>query len=384
MLCACRRAALTISTRFASSQPRALRPKKGKSHGPRPPRGLVDMKTVTSVGGRGGDGCVSFLSVWCNAEAGPDGGDGGNGGDVILQASTSVKDLHHVHSTLKGNDGIPGSNKNCYGANAKPLVVPVPLGTIVRKGQADGEITADLEAPDTQFVAARGGLGGKGNKFFTTDTNQCPEVAEIGGEGERNKYTLEIRSIAHIGLIGFPNAGKSTLLQAITRARPKVAPYPFTTLQPYLGVIPFSDYQQVIVADLPGLITDAHLNRGLGHAFLRHTTRCLALMLVIDLAQEWPQPIEELQVLRNEIRQYSSAMARERPWAITANKIDLPLAQENLHLLQKELPLVLEKSEPAPASVTAVSGKVGTNLPELVSVMRKLYDENIPDNEDDL
>ncbi|XP_059490481.1 GTPase Obg [Neocloeon triangulifer] len=385
MYCACRRVFfLPGLLRFASSSgPKALRPKKGKSQSLIPPKALVDFKIVKAFAGKGGDGCVSFAQTYSKAEAGPDGGDGGNGGDVIFQACANVSGLNNISTDIKAPPGIKGKNKELHGANGQNLLLKVPIGTIIKE---EGKEIMDLAEDGVKFVAARGGAGGKGNKFFATDTNQTPEIAELGMEGDYKVLSLEIRSMAHIGLIGFPNAGKSSLLQSITRARPKVASYPFTTLGPYLGVIPYNDYRKLIVADLPGLIQGAHKNRGLGHSFLRHATRCLSLVFVVDLAQPWPQPLHELYTLREELRQYSESVAQQRGWAIAANKIDLQLAQENLPLLEKEAEEFLaHPGEPKPFMIVPISAKTGQGMPTFVQEMRRLAEESgFLSDEDDL
>jgi len=211
-----------------------------------------DAKRIRAIGGKGGDGCVSFLQLWCNERAGPDGGDGGHGGHVVFQASNDVRNFNHVGSILKAEEGERGSSKDCHGKNAKHSVIKVPIGTVIRNAQ--GLIVGDLGQADLMFVAARGGAGGKGNRFFTTDKETSPKVCEYGPSGEDLSYTLELRSMADVGLIGYPNAGKSTLLNALTRAKPKVAPYAFTTLRPHLGTVQYDDHVQLTIADLPGLV----------------------------------------------------------------------------------------------------------------------------------
>ncbi|XP_014210209.1 mitochondrial ribosome-associated GTPase 2 [Copidosoma floridanum] len=345
--------------------PKALRNTKPKSK-----RGtlqyFVDIKQVRVEGGKGGDGNVSFLQVWCNDKAGPDGGDGGNGGHVIFEVTPDIKDLSSVQSILKADDGENGGNKDCFGKSASHKIVKVPMGTIVR--DVEGNILADLEEEGTKFIAARGGAGGHGNVFFKSDVNNTPKVAEYGAEGESYQYVLEIRSMAHVGLIGLPNAGKSTLLTAITRARPKIAPYPFTTLKPHIGMIQYDDYEQIAVADLPGLIPDSHKNKGLGITFLKHAERCAALLFIIDITHD--EPWTQLEILKYEISQFNDNL-NDRPKIVIANKIDLPQAKENLQLLQERI------DEP----IVAISAKIGTNVSTLLREIRILYDKYLTENQ---
>ncbi|XP_044742696.1 mitochondrial ribosome-associated GTPase 2 [Chrysoperla carnea] len=336
-----------------------LRSKKAKSQTNKA-QYFVDLRTVRTLGGRGGDGCISFLHLWANENAGPDGGDGGNGGHIIFEASKDVKDLTHVTSVLQADLGEKGSGKNCHGKNAQHTIVKVPIGTIIKNSK--NIIIGDLEKDGTMFVAAKGGAGGKGNHFFVSDTEQAPYICEYGAEGEDLQYTLEIRSMAHIGLVGFPNAGKSTLLRAISRARPKVAPYPFTTLKPHLGIVQYDDYEQIAVADLPGIIEDSHKNKGLGIQFLRHAERCAAILIILDVAND--EPWKHLKILQNEIDKFSNELS-SRTQIIIANKIDLPGAMENVELLRKhtQLPII------------PISAKIGTNVKQLLQDIRVVYDK---------
>ena len=274
-----------------------LRPLKGKSER-NPVKHFVDCVTVAVEAGHGGEGRISFLSVFAVEFAGPDGGDGGHGAHVIFRASDQVRDLSHVKSRIMGNYGGPGSNKNMAGKDARHMYVDVPTGTMLRN--MEGEVVGDLDIEGACFIAAMGGAGGKGNNHFRTSVRQAPEIAECGAEGEKFSYTLELRTMGDVGLIGFPNAGKSTLLTAISRARPKIASYPFTTLRPHLGMVQYSDLSQLAVADLlPG----AHLNHGLGLSFLRHVQRCSVLLFVLDMEQEEPLgPAGPAQVYELEIR----------------------------------------------------------------------------------
>jgi len=339
-----------------------LRSKKPKSQS-KQVQNFVDMMSVRAVGGKGGDGCISFLQLWANENAGPDGGDGGNGGHVILMATHNVPSLNHLTSVLSGNSGEKGFNKDCHGKNAHHLIVEVPIGTIIKDKNL--KVVGDLDQEGAMFVAARGGAGGHGNGFFCSDTNQAPKVAEYGAEGEELTYVVELRSMAHFGLLGLPNAGKSTLLQAISRARPKIAPYPFTTLKPHLGVVQYSDYEQITVADLPGLVEDSHKNRGLGISFLRHVERCAALILLVDISG--PEPWQDVALLRHEISCFSKELA-VRPQLIVANKIDMPDADTQLKDFRSKLP---------GETILSVSAKFGTNLLELLNMLRSIYDNSV-------
>ncbi|KAL1123985.1 hypothetical protein AAG570_001755, partial [Ranatra chinensis] len=284
-----------------------------------------DVKRLRAVGGAGGDGCVSLLRLWANENAGPDGGDGGCGGHVLIQASSDVRDLYDISTVVKANDGEGGSNNNCHGKNAQHTVIKVPIGTLVHDSKS-GKVLCDLSEEGSGWVCARGGAGGRGNAFFATDVRQTPQIAEYGAKGEDISYVLELRTIAHFGLLGMPNAGKSTLLQAMSRAKPKVAPYPFTTLKPHIGIVPYSDYTNIAVADLPGLIEGSHMGRGLGIDFLRHASRCCGLILVVDTSVTEPSPASTLSMLKRELHSFSDRLA-DLPQFIVANKMDLPHAE---------------------------------------------------------
>ncbi|XP_043251487.1 mitochondrial ribosome-associated GTPase 2 [Colletes gigas] len=345
--------------------PKPLRDTKPKSQKDTD-RNFLDMKQVRTIGGNGGDGAISFLQLWSNDCAGPDGGDGGHGGHVIFEVSSNVHDLSHVNSVLNAENGEKGINKDCFGKNAKHTIVKVPLGTIVRN--LDGKIVGDLNKEGTMFIAARGGAGGHGNAYFKSDLQQSPYISEYGAHGESLQYVLEIRSMAHIGLIGLPNSGKSTLLRAISRARPKVAPYAFTTLRPNLGMVLYDDYEQIAVADLPGLISDSHKNRGLGIQFLKHIERCKILLFILDITSD--KPWADFETLMYEITQFNT-MLNKRSLLIAANKIDLPEAAENLEILKQKIDF----------PIIPISAKMGINISNLLKEVRILYDKEREESE---
>ncbi|XP_078092278.1 mitochondrial ribosome-associated GTPase 2 [Mustelus asterias] len=321
-------------------------------------RYFVDQRKVSVFGGRGGDGTCTFLSEPRKEFGGPDGGNGGDGGHVIFKVARQIKSLSTIVSLYHGNNGDSGGRKNCYGRNADHIYVMVPLGTVVKE---DGTIVADLSSHGEEYVAAYGGLGGKGNRFFLTNENRAPMTATPGEPGQQRVLQLELRTMAHAGMVGFPNAGKSSLLRAISNARPAVADYPFTTLNPHVGVIHYQDFEQIAVADIPGIIRGAHRNKGLGISFLRHIERCGFLLFVLDLST--PEPWQQLEDLKYELEQYERGLS-ERPFCVVANKIDLPESKTNLVLLREKLK----------QSVIPVSALTGANVEELVMHLRELYD----------
>jgi GTP-binding protein len=326
---------------------------------------FVDRIKVFAQAGNGGRGSVSFRREKFVPKGGPDGGDGGRGGDVILRVDTHVDNLTNLfyEPIIKAKNGGHGMGKKMYGRAAQPKVVKVPMGTIVYSVREEdktgkrptsnppsqgygaagvqhptlnaGDMIVDLTSEGQEFVLCQGGAGGKGNVHFKSSRNRAPLQYTEGGEGEQGHFLLELRTIADAGLVGYPNAGKSTLLRKISAARPKIAPYPFTTLHPIIGVVEFPGYRRASVADIPGLIEGAHRNVGLGHDFLRHITRCKLLLFVVDIAgSEGRSPVEDLQNLRREIDLYDERLS-ERKWFVAANKMDLPNAAENLQMLRK-------------------------------------------------
>lgn len=317
---------------------------------------FVDRVKVFAQAGSGGRGCVSFRREKFVPKGGPDGGDGGRGGNVILRADRHVDNLSNLfyEPLIKAKNGGHGMGKKMTGRTGADKIVKVPAGTVVWRAEekrptsnienstSNSEQSAipvtDLAQDAQEFVLCHGGTGGKGNVHFKSSRNRAPRQYTEGEEGEHGHFLLELRTIADAGLVGYPNAGKSTLLRKISAARPKVAAYPFTTLHPIVGVIEFAGYRRATVADIPGLIEGAHRGLGLGHEFLRHITRCRVLIFVLDIAgSEGRDPVEDLQNLRREIDLYDPTLS-SRAWFVVANKMDLPGANENFKALQERFP----------------------------------------------
>ena len=323
---------------------------------------FVDELELLVRGGRGGNGVVSFRREKYVPKGGPDGGDGGDGGSVYLWADSSKHsflDLRYKKS-LKATDGSHGRGKDRHGAAGADLYVPVPLGTVVR--DSNKNIIADLISPNQKVLVAAGGRGGKGNARFANARRRVPRIAEKGLPGDEKNIYLELKLMAQVGLVGFPNAGKSTLLGRITEARPKVASYPFTTLTPNLGVVKVDDSSSLVVADLPGLIEGAHEGAGLGHRFLRHVERNLLLLFLIDLSPEaHPDPAQAYSLLKDELRKFSPQLA-DYPHVIVGNKIDLTDACKQLEVLQK----AVSHSEGEETKVFAISAATGEGVEDLV------------------
>lgn len=309
---------------------------------------FVDQIRIHAKAGDGGNGCCSFRREKFIPRGGPDGGDGGRGGDIVLVASSDTDSLVALffEPLVRSKRGAHGKGKDKQGRSAEPARVLVPVGTIIRRaGQEPGaeveeEPIADLAEPGQEFLLCKGGDGGKGNTHFKSSTNRVPRQFTKGYPGEEGWFLLELRTIADVGLVGFPNAGKSTLLRALSAAKPKVAAYPFTTLHPMVGVVELPGYQRATVADIPGLIEGAHENRGLGHEFLRHILRCRYLFMVLDMAgSEGRDPVADYQALRSELKLYDPTLAR-KPHCVVANKIDLPTAEERLREFKARYPKV--------------------------------------------
>jgi len=291
----------------------------------------MDTARIQVKAGDGGHGCISFRREKFVPRGGPDGGDGGNGGNVVLVATLGMStliDLRHNPRQVAEKGGH-GTGKQKHGADGTDRIIKVPAGTIVRD-QDTLKMLADLTEPDQAVVVARGGIGGKGNAHFKSSTFQAPRVAERGEPGEAREVSLEVKLIADVGLLGYPNAGKSTLLARTSAATPKIAPYPFTTLRPNLGVVRIDREQNFILADMPGLIEGAHKGAGLGHQFLRHIERTKMLIHVLDLsATDGRDPIEDYEQLNQELGHYNELLTK-LPQIIALNKIDMPEGKANL------------------------------------------------------
>jgi GTP-binding protein len=280
---------------------------------------FVDQATITVEGGDGGDGCVSFRREKYVPHGGPNGGDGGRGGDVVLIADGSVSTLlaFRFNTLFRGKRGRHGEGSNKTGRSSAALEVPVPLGTTVM--DEDGvRLLADLSEEGQRWVAATGGDGGRGNARFSTPVNRVPMRHEPGHPGEHFKLRLELKLLADVGLVGLPNAGKSTLISRISAARPKIADYPFTTLEPHLGVVDAGNYKSYVVADIPGLIEGAHAGAGLGDRFLRHVERCRLLLHLVDGSTGESDPIDDVRTIEDELNAYSPVLgAKPRMLVIT-------------------------------------------------------------------
>lgn len=319
--------------------------------------------------GDGGDGVVSFRREKYVPMGGPDGGDGGRGGDVILQVDPGLRTLidFRYRTHYRAENGQHGQGGNRHGRRGRDLVIKVPPGTAV-KDEATGEYVADLVDPDDAVVVARGGRGGRGNARFKSPTRQAPRFAEKGEPGEERWLVLELRVIADAGLVGFPNAGKSTLLSRISAARPKIASYPFTTLEPHLGVVSVGEGQSFVVADIPGLIEGAHAGVGLGHDFLRHIERTRVIIHVVDASGlEGRDPVDDFHTINEELRLYQPELL-ERPQLVAANKMDLAEARDNLPRLQ-------EAAEDLGYRVFPVSAASGEGLDALVYAVWELVQQ---------
>ena len=302
---------------------------------------FIDKVKVRVQAGNGGNGFSSFHRARSLPKGGPDGGDGGRGGNVIFTATTAEQSLIALQylNHYEADNGGHGMGKDCCGRNGEDVIINVPIGSIIKDLDADGAVLCDLDHDGQQFVAATGGKGGRGNARFSSSTNQAPRHCEEGLPGTEHYLELELKLIADVGLIGFPNAGKSTFLGAVSNATPEIASYPFTTLSPHIGVVEIEEYSRFTIADIPGLIEGAHKNIGLGHEFLRHIERTKVLLYVLDMAgTDGRTPWDDFAALQFELECYQRGMTN-LPSLILANKMDAEPSAENLEILQGLTPL---------------------------------------------
>lgn len=292
---------------------------------------FIDVAKIKVSAGKGGDGAVAWRREKYEPAGGPAGGDGGKGGSVLVTTDTGLHTLmdFRYQKVYQAENGENGRGKKQFGKDGESIVLKVPLGTLI-KDQATGRVIADLKEKDQTFVLAQGGRGGKGNAKYTTSTRQTPSFAQAGSMGESREVTLELKVLADVGLIGFPNVGKSTLLSVLSKARPKIADYHFTTLSPNLGVVPVKNGTSFVMADIPGLIEGASQGVGLGHDFLKHIERTRMLVHVLDMSgHEGRDPLEDFETINRELKDYHEKLA-EKPQLVFANKMDLPMSEENL------------------------------------------------------
>ena len=332
---------------------------------------FLDEAIITAHSGDGGKGCISFRREKFIPKGGPDGGDGGDGGNIIVRASKKLHSLtdYGARKYIKSQPGRPGGGANKTGRNGKDVILEVPLGTIIYD-QESGEIVADLIGENQEILLLRGGIGGKGNRHFATSTHRVPRLSQPGLPGQRQKLRLSLKYIADIGLIGLPNAGKSTLLSSLTGARPQINSYPFTTLTPNLGIILYDDESTLTVADIPGLIEGASEGKGLGHRFLKHVERTKFLLHLIDITyQPADHILEDFYTIRNELERYHLSLLKKKQ-IVLINKIDavLPGHRDINEIKKVIIDLGLE--------TFAISALTGEGLDELKQILagRLLYD----------
>jgi GTP-binding protein len=330
----------------------------------------VDRVDILVCGGSGGNGVVSFHHEKYIPLGGPDGGDGGKGGSVFLVADKGIDTLGYFksHRRFKATSGKDGGKNKKHGAKGEDLMVKVPPGTMVFfKGEKREELVADLSRQGQKVVVAKGGRGGLGNVHFATSRNQAPKTATKGEPGEEHCLVLDLRLIADAGIIGYPNAGKSTLLAALSKARPKIADYPFTTIEPVLGVVD-AGTKTFVLAEIPGLVDGAHLGRGLGHEFLRHAERTKILLHLIDGSS--PNAIDNMNNLNRELALYKPEMAR-KPQLVAVNKVDLPEVQKRL----PELRRLFQSQDIEAFFISAVTGQgLSELIPEMLTMLEKTGD----------
>ena len=337
---------------------------------------FFDEAKIFVQAGSGGNGCMSFRREKFVPNGGPNGGHGGDGGDVILAVDPRLNTLSTFRrrSHFKADRGMHGEGSDKHGRNGADLEIPVPRGTVVRDAET-GELIADLVRLDARVVVVKGGRGGRGNAAFTSSTNQAPRFAENGEPGQERWITLEMKLLADVGIIGLPNAGKSTFLASVTAAKPKIADYPFTTLIPNLGVALVDDAEMVL-ADIPGLIEGAHMGAGLGDKFLRHIERTRVLIHLIDGSGE--DPLEAFETINHELQEYNARLAT-KPQVVAVNKIDLPDAQANWGKIQK----AMKKRGIQAYAISAATGEGVRDLLRVANILLNETPEDIIEEDND-
>jgi GTPase len=323
---------------------------------------FVDQAKILVRGGKGGNGCVSFRREKYVPRGGPNGGDGGDGGSVIVQSDAALHTLLDLryHSYNFAADGAHGKGKDMHGKRGEDLIIRVPLGTLLKDPETD-EILWDFQHDGDHFVAAQGGRGGKGNARFATATHRAPRHATPGEAGAERQLLVELKLLADVGLVGFPNAGKSTLIARLSAAKPKIAAYPFTTLTPHLGVVQLPDYATCVIADIPGLIPGAHEGKGLGLQFLKHLERTRLLVHLLDVAasEEGRGPWQDFVALNHELACFDPLLA-QRPQIIVVTKLDLPVVRQRLSTVQHCFAA-------HGYDILALSAATGEGIPALIS-----------------
>jgi GTP-binding protein len=332
---------------------------------------FADSAKIYIRSGKGGDGHVSFRREMFVAAGGPDGGDGGKGGDVIFEVDEGLNTLSDFRFTKKycAGDGESGSKKRCHGKDGEDLVIKVPEGTVIKETES-GKVIADMSHDNRRQVLLKGGRGGKGNQHYATATMQVPKYAQPGQQSMELNVTLELKVIADVGLVGFPNVGKSTLLSRVTNARPKIANYHFTTLNPNLGVVDLEGTDGFVIADIPGLIEGASEGIGLGHEFLKHIERTKVIIHMVDAAStEGRDPIEDIKTINSELAAYNEELVK-RPQVIAANKLDVLYGEEEEQIIKK----LKDIFEPQGIKVFPISAVSGQGMKELLYYVREMLD----------
>lgn len=332
---------------------------------------FVDRARIFVKSGKGGDGHVSFRREKFVANGGPDGGDGGKGGDVIIKVDLGINTLSDFHygGKYKAENGEDGGKRRCHGKNGNNIVIKVPQGTVIKEASS-GKVIVDMSGDTNEFILLKGGKGGNGNMHYATSTMQAPRYAQPGQPAKELEILLELKMIADVGLVGFPNVGKSTFLTKVSNAKPKVANYHFTTLTPILGVVSLNDARDFVVADIPGLIEGAADGAGLGHEFLRHIERTRIMIHVVDAAgTEGRDPFEDIDAINNELSKYNADITK-KPQVIAANKIDMLPDGENSEIIQK----LKDKFEPQGVKVFATSTLTGKGINELLYYISRELD----------